>query len=184
MVPGPFFQADPFFQAREAKSDVLLQFMIRVRYVLLALAVLSSSDLAVPASRLTMDRTIETMFAPHDPLLVAHHRLQELFGGNEIVLCVYDDPALMAADQTGLKRLTSIRERLASVEGVHGVLALDMPLGDRIMDDHYVSEQMRDLFQGYTHGADGHTACVACMLQPSSATETPRARRSRGCGRS
>ena len=130
----------------------------------------------IPASRLTMDRSIDTMFSADDPLIAAYHKLRRTFGGNDVVLCVYDDPELLNEDRTGMKRLTKIGRMLAEAPGVRGILSLDLPYGYNIVDgDSQVAKDLRDLFEGYTHGSDGRTVSVACMLTPLPDADATRA---------
>lgn len=113
------------------------------------------------------NRAIENMFAPDDPLLRPYRLVKERFGGNEVVLAVYDDAHLLDADATGIRRLASIGERLRKVAGVRDVLTLDRPIGDVIVDPQSrVAAALRSVFVGYTHSADGQTAAAVCMLDP------------------
>ena len=122
-----------------------------------------------PAGRLDFDRTLESMFAQDDPLMLPYRRMQELFGNNGIVLAVYDDPQFFAADAAGIQRLIKIRHRLARVPGVHSTFALDSMLteDERLVDETGVGVRLRRLFEGFTHGADQRTVSIACMLTPA-----------------
>jgi hypothetical protein len=122
-----------------------------------------------------MDRSIESMFAPDDPLLGPYLNLRDAFGGNAIVLAVYEDPQIWDASGVGVERLGRIRARMEQIPGVKGVLSLDQPMGTRILDQElYVPAKLRELFQDYTHGADGRTVALACMLFPEGETDVPR----------
>jgi predicted RND superfamily exporter protein len=62
------------------------------------LAGLISVIVAMPvASRLELDQSLESFFAPDDPLIVAWHDSKQWFGGDEFILVAYEDPALLAA---------------------------------------------------------------------------------------
>ncbi len=137
------------------------------RWVLLLLALLLAMGSWVLASRLTFDRSVENMFPPDSPILSDYRQLKRTFGGNEIALAVYSDPQLFAADGAGIRRLTKIRQRIASVPGVRAVLSIDQPLrGDAIVSDLPLARRTRALFSGFTHGADGQTVSVVCLLAP------------------
>ena len=143
----------------------MVKSVIRFRGTLLVLAAVLAVGCYFPASQLHLDRTIETMFAPSDPLLPPYQRLKDVFGGNDIVLCVYDDPQLLAADGVGVRRLEQISRRLESIPGVDGILSLERIIGPEVVDpESPISRNIRNIFEGYTHGADGRTASVACML--------------------
>lgn len=150
--------------------------LIRHRWPLLAVAALLTAVAVWPASRLKFDRSIENVFAPGDPLLVSYRRLKRTFGGNEIVLAAYTDEQLFAADGEGIRRVKRVREKLERVPGVKSVLSIDRPLGEQIVQpDSRIAARVRELFAGYTHGSEGETVALACMLLPRE--ETPVGRR-------
>lgn len=150
--------------------DRIALLLYRWRWHCLVLAAILGTLAQIPASWLVLDRRIENMFSARDPLLPSHLKLKRIFSGNDIVLAVYEDPDLLRADQSGMNRLETIRKRLESVPGVMGVLSLDMPIGKDVVDEERpVGRKIQQLFQGYTHGADGKTVCVACMLAPANA---------------
>ena len=162
------------------------EFLIAWRWPLFALAVIGSLASYWPARRLDFDHSVENMFAPDDPLLPPYQKLQRTFGGNEIVLAVYVDPELMHEDGRGMTRLDEVAGRLRKVEGVRDVLSLAdlsktlakmQPLaglfesakwkGPEILNPQSeAASRFRELFTGYTHGADGETAAVVCVLTP------------------
>ncbi len=139
----------------------------------------------LPAGRVQFDRSIENMFAPDDPLLAPYERLKRTFGGNEVVLAVYHDPDLLDENRTGILHLVEISGALKDTPGVRDVLSLaelDVALEKmapalkllRLKGPSEVgiadagnrfSTRFRKLFQGYTHGSDGQTAAVVCMLE-------------------
>ena len=142
--------------------------LIRWRWTLLVIASLLVAVCIGPAARLDFDRTLDSMFATDDPLMPPYRRMQELFGKNGIVLAVYDDPQFFAVDMVGIQRLIEIRHRLAQVPGVYSTFALDSMLteDERLVEENGVGVRLRQLFEGFTHGADGRTVSVACMLTP------------------
>ena len=157
-------------------SQRLATAMIDFRWPLLAWAGVLTLAAFWPASQLQFDRSIESIFPSDDPRLTSYLRLKETFGGNEIVLAVYEDPELFAEDGAGLERVTQIRESLAKVDGVKAVLGIDQPLGKAILEPtpDGVAARVREVFAGYTHSADGKTVSLACMLKPRGETETSR----------
>lgn len=108
------------------------------------LAGLVSVIVAMPiAGRLELDQSIESFFAPDDPLIVAWRDSKEQFGGDEFILVAYEDPELLAArtsfsavaesahpddpetrgakdepDQSPLARLKAFAAALGAVPGV------------------------------------------------------------------
>jgi predicted RND superfamily exporter protein len=153
------------------KYHRIAAFLIRYRLALLIAGGLTASALFVPSSWVVMDRSIERMFAADDPVVVPFQELKRTFGGNEVVMAVYDDPQLFQDDEAGINRLTAIRKRLDALPGVKGVLSIDLPIGPRVVDQTTgVPANVRRMFEGYTHGADNRTTCVACMLYPQNET--------------
>jgi len=173
----------------------LASFLIAARWPLLIAAVVIAAAAYGPSRHLRFDRSIEHMFAPSDPLLPPYQRLKQQFGGNEIVLAVYQDEHLLDPDGRGIERLRQVSQRMKQVAGVRDVLSLaevdrllaqlqqgktlggvlelfqkkgtDAFRGPAILDPaSKLAARFRELFAGYTHSDDGKTAAVVCMLQP------------------
>lgn len=163
--------------------------LVHWRWLLLAAGLLLVGLSAFYATRVQFDRSIENMFAASNPLLPPYQRLKERFGGNEIVLAVYRDPDLLAADGSGLKRLQSISRRVEAIGGVRGVLSLAALNGalEKLFRPHKalqlfgagkqttpplldasspLAKAFLEQFEGYTHSADRETAALVCMLEP------------------
>jgi predicted RND superfamily exporter protein len=150
---------------RSTLSDWIARFLVRKRWLLLALAV-SLAAIAYPWSReLKFERSIENMFAADDPALAPFRRLKRTFGGDEIALAAYIDPHLL--ESAGLNRLSTITSRLARVQGVASVFSLSTSpiLGKGILWSP-LREKFLRLSEGYTIGADHQTAGIVCLLEP------------------
>jgi predicted RND superfamily exporter protein len=153
----------------------ITNFLIKWRLPLLVLAIAIGTVAYWPARGLDFDRSIESVFAPDDPVLTVYRKLRRTFGGNELVMAVYDDPGLLDPDGSGMDRLRQTSNRLAKVPGVDFTLSLDQPLGNRIVElENEVARQAREVLEGYTHGTDGRTVAVICVLIPESKTRVPR----------
>ncbi|HID76020.1 MAG TPA: hypothetical protein EYP56_08495, partial [Planctomycetaceae bacterium] len=143
----------------------MIERLIRHRYLLLAAAVVLAAAAFFPARQLELNRSIQGLFAPDDPRLVIYDRLRRSFGGNEIVLAVYRDDDVLAVDGRGIERLAQLSRRLAQVPGVAFTLSLDQPMGKQIVDPRsLLAHRARQVLEGYTHGADGRTVAVICVL--------------------
>jgi uncharacterized protein len=169
-----------------------IEFLIAWRYPLVFVGFTLAIVAYFPAQTIKFDRSIENMFSANDPLLPPYQRLKKEFGGNEIVLAVYEDDELLHVDGRGLQRLAATSERMKKVAGVKDVLSLAevntllerlqatknvadfFRLGPRddwqgpalLNPQSDLARGYRELFQGYTHGSDGKTVALACMLQP------------------
>ncbi len=148
--------------------------LIAWRTPLLGLALVAAAAAFFPARNLEFDRSIDSMFAADDPLIAPYHRLKRAFGGNEVVLAVYADADLFKPDASGIHRVAEVSRRLEDIEGVAGVISIDQPLEDRIVEDTWQAVRARKLFEGYTHSADGRVAAVVCILEPESEAAVPR----------
>ncbi|MGI8982186.1 MAG: efflux RND transporter permease subunit [Pirellulaceae bacterium] len=172
------------------------EFVIAWRYPLCLLGIALALAAYFPSQGIKFDRSIENMFSANDPILPPYLRLKQQFGGNEIVLAVYEDPELLHADGRGLKRLEATSERMKKVAGVKDVLSLaevnallerlqttkkftniiglgpkDDWKGPAVLNPQSdLARSYRELFQGYTHGSDGRTVALACMLEPQGAS--------------
>ena len=173
-----------------------VELLIAWRYLVLVVAVGIAAVSYWPSRQVRFDRSIEKMFAPDDPLLAPYERLKSQFGGNEIVLAVYTDAALLAPDGSGLARLAGISQKMRQVPGVKDVLSLAevndllervqspgkaMDLlrmfrktnwsGPAILDpESDLAKKHLEMFESYTHGSDGKTVAIACMLDPAHTT--------------
>jgi predicted RND superfamily exporter protein len=171
----------------------LVRFLIEARWALFGIALLAAAAGYVPSKQVRFDRSIEHMFAPDDPLLAPYQRLKQDFGGNEVVMAVYQDEHLLDPNGGGIRRLANISRRMKQVAGVRDVLSLaevsgllqqleqakrlgavfnlfgpkDEWTGPAILNPtSKLAARFRELFAGYTHSADGKTAAVVCMLEP------------------
>ena len=164
------------------------------RWPLLLLAgVLSIATLPL-ATDLEFDRSLENMFAADDPLLPPFRKLQRTFGGNEVVLLVYQDPDLMDPEGAGIARVGQVSDQLQQIAGIEEVVSLSVlnemvskltsvkdilfrstdssvPVLDQ--EDAF-ADSLLTMFRGITHGDDDKTAAVVCVLQPEAAAEVSR----------
>jgi len=138
--------------------------LIRWRFPLFA-AVAAVYGWSLLAGPLQFDRSLERMFVAGDPILAPFHHFQRTFGGNEVVLAVYHDPALFADDGSGLQRLEDLGRRLRAVDGLRDVFSLDRILGGPSVNlaDPTV-QRLTELFTGITHGHERTTAALVCLL--------------------
>lgn len=138
-------------------------FFVRWRYLFVAVVALGYC-LGLPLKKLEFDRSLERMFADNDPVLVPFIHFQRTFGGNSVVLAVYEDEHLLHDDRSGLQRLERVSERIRNIAGVRDVFSLDRILGDAADLHDPTVQKLVKLFTGVTHGADRKTAAVVCLL--------------------
>jgi predicted RND superfamily exporter protein len=149
---------------------VSLEFMTAIlhrwiawRWALLAFAAVLAVACWRPAQQLVFDQSIESMFAPHDPLLPAWREFKQLFGGQEVALAAYEEADGLTSENFGrLQTLT--KELQAAVPGVHVQSLATIPLGERVLDPHARDIRLRELLTGYLLSSDRKTVAVVCML--------------------
>jgi len=165
-------------------TTAVARLAVRHRWTLLVAAVALGVAAYVPARGLKFDRTIESLFADSDPALQRFLRLRETFGGNEVVLVVYDDPDVLAADGSGLRRQAAVGERLRDILGVKAVLTLDRVLelpslsatGEKLYfpPQQGIGRGLAGVFARYTHSPDGATGAAVVMLTPTNESPVSR----------
>ncbi len=167
--------------------------LLAARWYLLGLAIVLGAGAFLLKDDVSFDNSIEGMFSADDHRLVDYQRLKNIFGGAEIVLAVYEDPDLFAADGSGLQTLRRRSSELASVPGIIGVLSLSeinealkkiYALGNLlsgqetaepiINEEDPVAREFLETFAGYTHGRDGKTVAIVCLLQRLETLQIPR----------
>ncbi|MDE0734502.1 MAG: hypothetical protein OSB47_01685, partial [Pirellulaceae bacterium] len=147
------------------------------RWLLLLLAAIITVVTFPLSTTLEFDRSLENMFSSNDPLLPPLRKLQRTFGGNEIVLLVYQDPGLMVPDGTGIDRVRRVSRQLRKIPGIDDILSLaflDDMLKNLSLVKNFTSPgslqnapildpndplatSLLEMFAGMTHGLDGET---------------------------
>jgi uncharacterized protein len=158
----------------------LADFLVTYRIGLLVGAVVVSAFAFLEASKLTLEQSIESLYALNDPHLIDYEKSKALFGGDEFVIVVYEDPELLTPD--GLARVRTLADQLSQVPGVQSkstqnladVLApanipwLVRPLFQLRRD------QLIELARGIMIGADHQTTGIVLRLFPADKTSASR----------
>ncbi|GAB5402313.1 MAG: MMPL family transporter [Aureliella sp.] len=174
-------------------SGWLAKQLIRWHFALLVLAAVVAAASFSASRKLTLEWNVEGMFPPGDPLVESYYDLQQRFGGNQVVLAVYRDGQLWNTDGSGLDRLETISQQLASVPGVSAVLSLSelhrilermrgplamlslkKKLPPLLDPDDELAQAMARVFEGYTHQPGSEFVAIAVLLQPNSSTSSSR----------
>ena len=155
-----------------SRPDRLAGWLVRVRWPLLAVALASVAAAFGPAQELALERSIESLFAPADPRLVAYEASRDWFGGDEFVVVAWDetDPT----DEPGLDRIAAFAAELSAVPGVNPASTQDL---DKVLRPANVSRafsvlirtreaELVALSEGVLLGADGTTVAVVLRLVP------------------
>lgn len=162
-------------------------FLVRYRFWLLAAAVLLTALSLVKASQLTLEHSIESLYALDDPHLLDYRESKTLFGGDEFVIVAYADPQLLSPDH--LDALREFSDQLSRVPGVREmstqyltnvlspVLPPDMPRIERFLLSALFQQrrpQLLEFARGILIGADSQTTGIVLRLRPEDETTTPR----------
>jgi uncharacterized protein len=151
---------------------LLADFLVRYRIGLFVGAVAISAFAFVEASKLTLEQSIESLYALDDPHLLDYRQSKSLFGGDEFVIVVYDDPEVLTAD--GLAGVRTLSEQLSQVPGVQSKSTQN--LAD-VLEPANIPWLVRPLFQlrrdklvelsrGILIGADQRTTGIVLRLVP------------------
>ena len=181
--------ANPTHDLSATSSGRLAQQLIRLRWLLLAVAIVLAAVSYYVGSQVRFDHSVESMFAPTHPRLQDYQRLQAIFDGSEIVLVVYDDPELFTP--AGLDRLGQRAQTIKAVAGVEEVLSLaeinraleavyvvsmfpDQNNTPILNQDDEIVQKFLAAFEGYTHGRDHRTVAMVCLLETTEPLPQPK----------
>ncbi|MBL4884587.1 MAG: MMPL family transporter [Planctomycetaceae bacterium] len=151
----------------------LLDRLLGFRSLLLLFA-LSMTVIAIPiADRLTLDESIESLFAPDSPLLLDYLESKKLFGGDEFILVAWKQDDLLESETLGqiksfveeLNRVPGIRpESTQSLTGVLRPKGMGA-LGGLFMRIPSVREQALTFSQGMLINKDRDTTAIVLRLE-------------------
>lgn len=149
--------------------------LVRYRVVLLCLAIALTGLSIYPASQVTFDQTIESLYAPGNPRLIEYTDSKAIFGGDEFVFLTYTDPQLF--DDAGQERLANLAARVAEVPGValDSVQSLNTYL-EMTSRKPFKSrrEKLLEFARSVLLGEDNQTTAIAMRLEDESTAKVPR----------
>lgn len=131
-----------------------------------------------PASRLAFDQSIESLYAPGDPHLLAYLDSRRLFGGDEFVIVAWPEPRLFREGTAGLttesaSRIRAFARQLSEVAGVRGDSTQTLAGALQFPFQH---DRVREMAEGTLLGLDGKTTAVVLRLLPADEAPVPRGR--------
>ncbi len=169
----------------------LTEFVIRRHLVLLGLALLATAISYGPARSLKLDESIESFFAPSDPLLLDYLASKRRFGGDEFVLVAYSPmrsdgepgPAKVTSNAV-LEENATFATQLSQVPGVQSASTqhlskmyqlpdwgLDLRPLVRGMFNRSVLKHTRGILVG---GEEDETLAIILRLLPDDQSPIPR----------
>ncbi len=81
-------------------TNNIVVLLIDWRHVFLVAALIIGAFAWIGGSKLKIERRLESMFQPNDPILRDYQMLQSKFGGNEVVLLVFQDKGFWKGFET------------------------------------------------------------------------------------
>ncbi|QGJ70537.1 MMPL domain-containing protein [Planctomycetales bacterium 10988] len=146
-------------------SPRIVEAWVRWRVGLFLVALLLFVMAIYPAQQLSFDRSIETMFAPDDPILVPFRELRETFGGDQVVLVVYQESELLT--DKGLQEVETLQNDLKEVGGVRAVVSiLDTPAN--MSPAVPAAQPILKLFEGFLINENKDITALLCLLETES----------------
>jgi uncharacterized protein len=162
-------------------------FLVRYRVWLLWTAVLLTVVSLPKAWQLTLEHSVESLYAPDDPHLLNYRESKSLFGGDEFVIVAYEDPQLLVPEH--LDALRAFADQLSQIPGVQAKstenlanvlspqLTTDMSRITRFLLAGLFQQrrdQLLDFSQGILVGADQQTTGIVLRLAPEDDVTVPR----------
>jgi predicted RND superfamily exporter protein len=168
-------------------------FLVRYRIWLFLAAVLLTAFSFVKASRLTLEHSIESLYAIDDPHLLNYRESKSLFGGDEFVIVAYADPDLLSPDH--LDSLRAFSGQLSNAPGVRKsstqnlaevlapVMPSDMSRFERLLLSALFQQrrsQLLEFARGILIGSDNETTGIVLRLIPEDESSISRDETIRG----
>ena len=152
-------------------SEALLRHRNGVFAVAVLLAVLSWR----PASKLQFDQSIESLYAKHNPRLIAFLQSKAWFGGDEFVILAYPDSNLLDDEDqltaSSRDRIEALADKLAEIPGIqpHSV----QHLADALRFP-YARQRVLEFVKGVLLGPDEKSTAIIARLTSEDQTPVPR----------
>jgi uncharacterized protein len=154
----------------------LVDLLLTWRVALLSVTIAIAAAALGPASRLTLDQSIESLYSTENPRLAAWRESKRLFGGDEFVIVAYADSNLFGANDQLTKaagdRIDHLSEKLRSIPGILPDSVQDLSSALRAPIGR---SGIRRLLEGILVSADGRTTAIVCRLQREGESTVPRA---------
>ncbi len=171
----------------------LTTWLIRWRCLLFVVGLVATAACIVPSQRLQLDESIESFFAPNDPLLQTYQASRETFGGDEFVLVAYqveappDEPTRTNPTLTvHLNAMEAFANQLSQIPGVNAESTQHLkkifrpaqfPIPDGLTEffvKKLLNNGLREQAQGILLGEDDRTVAVVLRLVPEATAPVPR----------
>ncbi|WP_417380290.1 efflux RND transporter permease subunit [Gimesia sp.] len=146
--------------------------LYKLRWILLLVFMVLTGLAIYPASQLSFEQSIESLYAKDDPHLLDYLESKQLFGGDEFVFVAYTTPDLLEPE--GLLEVRRFSKDLNQVPGVNAEVTQN--LADALSPPKLnfflralirrKQDEMTELFRGVLIGDDNQTTAIVLRLLP------------------
>ena len=160
--------------------ESLVDRLYNLRWVLLLFSIVITGIAVFPASQLSFEQSIESLYAKDDQHLLDYLESKSLFGGDELVFVVYSTPDLLKPE--GLLEVRRFSKELSKIPGVDSEVTQN--LADALsppklnfflrMLIRRKRDELTELFRGVLLGDDNQTTAIALRLLPEDKSPVPR----------
>ena len=161
--------------------DSLVDRLYKLRWILLLVSMVLTGLAIFPASQLSFEQSIESLYSKDDQHLLDYLESKALFGGDEFVFVAYTTPNLLEPE--ALVEVRRFSKELSKIPGVNTEVtqnladALSPPKLNFLLRAliRRKQDELTELFRGVLIGDDNQTTAIVLRLLPEEETTVPRA---------
>ncbi len=161
--------------------ESLVDRLYNLRWLLLLISLIITGFAIFPASQLSFEQSIESLYAKDDPHLLDYLESKSLFGGDELVFVAYTTPDLLEPEE--LEKVRAFSKELSKVPGLNPDVTQN--LADALSPPQLnfflralvrrKRDELTELFRGVLIGDDSQTTAIVLRLLPEEEAPIPRA---------
>ncbi len=162
--------------------ESLVDRLYNLRWILLSIFMVITGFAIFPASQLSFEQSIESLYSKDDQHLLDYLESKSLFGGDEFVFVAYTTPDLLEPE--GLVEVRRFSRELSKIPGVNTEVTQN--LADALsppklnfflrMLIRRKKDELTELFRGVLIGDDNQTTAIALRLLPEDESPVPRSK--------
>jgi predicted RND superfamily exporter protein len=124
------------------------------------------------AHEVPVDRRVDRLLGPANPVVQSYQTLGRVFGAYDPIVVAYDAPALMNPGGEGIERIRRLEACLDRMPGIAETISLadldelvQESLRQPITQPSFLSRQILEVLEGFTHSHDRKTVAVVCLVE-------------------
>ena len=161
--------------------ESLVDRLYKLRWILLLISLILTGLAIFPASQLSFEQSIESLYAKDDQHLLDYLESKSLFGGDELVFVAYTSPDLLEPEE--LEKIREFSKELSKVPGLNPEVtqnladALSPPQLNFLLRAlvRRKKDELTELFRGILIGDDSQTTAIVLRLLPEEEAPISRA---------